>query len=435
MDITVSASPATLTASEARRRIRTGALSPLALTQACLARIAERDRAVRAWITMNPAVEAQAAAVAPDDPRPLAGIPVAIKDMIDTGDLPTTHNSPLYGTHRPAADAPCVEVLRAAGALVLGKTDTSEFAAGGRHAATVNPHDLTRIPGGSSSGSAAAVADGHVPLALGTQTGGSTIRPAAYCGVAALKPSWGLISTEGVKRYAVSFDTVGLFARSVEDLQLLADVFNFPEAPAANPGRLKLGLCRTPYFYRAEPETVAMFDSLAELLAPVADLVPFDAPEGFGEADELHRCVMHCEGAAGFLNLVRTRGTLLHDDFHDRVELRNGYTQRQHYEAYDRLALMRIELETRLEGLDAVLAPSAPGYAPQYVEGVRPRENPVFNACWTAMQVPVLNLPVMGPGDRLPLGVSVIGTRAEDRRVLEIGARLAGVLDRRGVVE
>jgi Asp-tRNA(Asn)/Glu-tRNA(Gln) amidotransferase A subunit family amidase len=276
------------------------------------------------------------------------------------------------------------------------------------------------------------VADGHVPLALGTQTGGSTIRPAAYCGVTALKPSWGLISTEGVKRYAVSFDTVGLFARAVEDLQLLADVLNLPEAPAAAPGRLRLGLCRTPYFDRAEPETVAMFDQLEGLLAPVADLVPFEAPEGFGEADELHRCVMHCEGAAAFLNLVRTRGTLLHDDFHDRVELRNGYTQRQHYEAYDRLALMRIELEKRMAGVDAVLAPSAPGHAPQYVAGVRPRENPLFNACWTAMQVPVLNLPVMGPGDHLPLGVSVIGPRAEDRRVLAIGARLAGLLDRRG---
>ncbi|MGR3371839.1 amidase [Pseudooceanicola nanhaiensis] len=432
MDIAASPSPATLTASEARRQIRAGGLTPLALTQACLSRIAGRDRAVRAWITVNPAVEAQAAAVVAEDPRPLAGIPVGIKDMIETAELPTTHNSPLYGTNRPANDAPCVEILKAAGALVLGKLDTSEFAAGGRHAATVNPHDLTRIPGGSSSGSAAAVADGHVPLALGTQTGGSTIRPAAYCGVTALKPSWGLISTEGVKRYAVSFDTVGLFARAVEDLQLLADVFNLPEAPAAAPGRLRLGLCRTPYFDRAEPETVAMFDRLEGLLAPVADLVPFAAPEGFGEADELHRCVMHCEGAAAFLNLVRTRGTLLHDDFHDRVELRNGYTQRQHYEAYDRLALMRIELEKRMAGVDAVLAPSAPGHAPQYVEGVRPRENPLFNACWTAMQVPVLNLPVMGPGDHLPLGVSVIGPRAEDRRVLAIGARLAGLLDRRG---
>jgi Asp-tRNA(Asn)/Glu-tRNA(Gln) amidotransferase A subunit family amidase len=131
MDIAASPSPATLTASEARRQIRAGGLTPLALTQACLARIAGRDRAVRAWITVNPAVEAQAAAVVAEDPRPLAGIPVGIKDMIETAELPTTHNSPLYGTNRPANDAPCVEILKAAGALVLGKLDTSEFAAGG----------------------------------------------------------------------------------------------------------------------------------------------------------------------------------------------------------------------------------------------------------------------------------------------------------------
>lgn len=431
MDGTSLPTPDSLTASDALRAMRSGSLTSLELVRACLGRIAVDDAVTRAWITMNPAAEALAGAIAPDDPRPLAGVPVAIKDMIDTGDLPTTHNSPLYGGHRPAADAPCVEVLKAAGAIVLGKADTFEFAAGGRKAATRNPHDPTRTPGGSSSGSAAAVGGGHVPLALGTQTGGSTIRPAAYCGAVALKPSWGLISTEGVKRYAVSFDTVGLLARSVEDLGLLADVFALPPAPAAPEGRLKLGICRTPYFDQALPETVALFDDLAELLEPVADLVPFEAPEGFEAVDELHRCVMHCEGAAAFLNLVRTRPALLHDDFHHRVELRGGYTQRQHYEAYDRLALIRIVLEKQMAGVDAVLAPSAPGYAPQLVDGILPQENPVFNACWTAMQMPVLNLPVWAPDARLPLGVSLIAPRAHDRRLLDIGARLERLLDRR----
>lgn len=423
-----------MTASEARRAMAAGSLTPLDLTRACLGRIAEDDARTRAWICMNGAAETQAEAIASSDPRPLAGIPVAIKDMIDTGDMPTTHNSPLYGGHRPAADAPCVEVLRAAGAIVLGKADTFEFAAGGRHAATLNPHDPTRTPGGSSSGSAAAVGGGHVPLALGTQTGGSTIRPAAYCGAVALKPSWGLISTEGVKRYAVSFDTVGLFSRSVEDLALLADVYALPEAPAATEGRLKIGVCRTPYFDQALPETVALFDALEDMLSPVADLVPFDLPAGFDEADELHRCVMHCEGASAFLNLVRTRPTLLHDDFHHRVELRGGYTQRQHYEAYDSLALMRIEMERRMAGVDVVLAPSAPGYAPKLENGLRPKENPVFNACWTALQLPVVNLPVWAPGAELPLGISLIAPRAHDRRLLALAGRLDGLLDQRQAV-
>ncbi|MAC79616.1 MAG: amidase [Rhodobacteraceae bacterium] len=427
MDGTTLPGPDRLTASQALRAMRAGTLSPLDLTRACLGRVAEDDARTRAWICMNRAAEAQALAAS----GPLAGIPVGIKDMIDTADMPTTHNSPLYGGHRPAADAPCVEVLRAAGAVVLGKTDTFEFAAGGRHAATLNPHDHTRTPGGSSSGSAAAVGGGHVPLALGTQTGGSTIRPAAYCGAVALKPSWGLISTEGVKRYAVSFDTVGLFSRSVEDLALLADVYALPDAPAPCEGRLKLGFCRTPWFDQALPETVALFDELEALLAPVADLVPFDVPVGFDEADELHRCVMHCEGASAFLNLVRTRPVLLHDDFHHRVELRGGYTQRQHYEAYDSLALLRIEMEQRMGVVDGVLAPSAPGYAPQLVDGLRPRENPVFNACWTALQMPVVNLPVWAPGATLPLGVSLIAPRAHDRRLLAMAGRLEGLLDRR----
>ncbi|MDF1857026.1 amidase [Pseudooceanicola sp.] len=431
MDALAPNSAERLTASRARQLIRAGQLSPLALTQACLARIAARDQQVRAWIAINPQAETQAAAISPDDPRPLAGIPIAVKDIIDTADLPTTHNSPLYSTNRPTADAPSIELLRNAGAIILGKVDTSEFAAGGRQAATVNPTDLTRTPGGSSSGSAAAVADFHVPLALGSQTGGSTIRPAAFCGNIALKPSWGLISTEGVKRYAVSFDTVGLFARSIDDLDLLADVYNLPPAPAAPDGRLRLGLCRTPYFDQALPETQALFDSLETLLAPVADLIPFDPPSGFETADDLHRCVMHCEGASAFLNLARGRPTLLHDDFHNRVELRQGYSQREHFEAYDSLALMRIELETRMQGFDAILVPSAPGHAPAYANGVRPKENPVFNACWTAMQVPVLNLPVMAADDVLPLGVSLIAPRAHDRRLLGLGQRLAGLLDRR----
>lgn len=418
----LTASLCRLTATQARAAIRAGEITALELTQACLGRIAARDDRVRAWITVNPRAEAEAAKIGPDDPRPLAGIPVAVKDMIDTGDLPTTHNSPLYGTHRPAADAPAVELLRAAGAIILGKTDTTEFAAAGRNAMTGLPMDPSRTSGGSSAGTVAAVADCHVPVGLGTQTGGSTIRPAAFCGDVALKPSWGLISTEGVKRYAVSLDTVGLVTRSVADLELLAHVYNLPSAPMLGSGRLRLGLTRTPYFDRAEPETVALFDTLAERLAPVADVVPFDLPEGFEAVDRLHRCVMMTEGAAAFLNLARNRGALLHPDFHDRANLKMGFTQREMFEAYDRLALLRMDLEARLGGVDALIAPSAPGFAPK---GRSPGD-PVFNALWTAMQVPVLTLPVSGFD--LPLGISLIGKRAQDRRLIEAGARIAPAL-------
>ncbi|MFV0245846.1 MAG: amidase [Qingshengfaniella sp.] len=407
-----------LTATQARAAIRAGTLSALDLTRACLRRIATRDAGIRAWITLNPQAEAEAAQITPADTRPLAGIPVAIKDMIETGDLPTTHNSPLYGGHRPASDAPCVEVLRAAGAIVLGKTDTTEFAAAGRNAATGCPADPTRSSGGSSAGTAAAVADAHVPLGLGTQTGGSTIRPASFCGAVALKPSWGLISTEGVKRYAVSFDTVGLYARSVEDLQLLADVYALPPVPPLPARRLRLGLTRTPYFDQAEPETVALFDSLAERLAPVADLVPFDLPDGFEQIHDVHRCVQMTEGGSAFLNLARARPALLHQDFHDRAKYGMGYASAERFAAYDQIALLRMDLEDRLTAVDGLIAPSAPGFAPKG----RSAGNPVFNALWTAMQMPVLNMPASDLD--LPLGFSIITPRGTDRRTLAIGARL-----------
>ncbi|SLN56954.1 Glutamyl-tRNA(Gln) amidotransferase subunit A [Aquimixticola soesokkakensis] len=411
-----------LTATQARAGLKAGEFTALDLMRSCLKRIALRDKDVRAWITLNPEAEAQAALIRADDPRPLAGIPVAIKDMIDTGDLPTTHNSPLYSTNRPGSDAPCVEVLKAAGAIVIGKTDTTEFAACGRNAATANPFDVARTPGGSSAGTAAGVADFHVPLGLGTQTGGSTIRPASFCGDVALKPSWGLISTEGAKRYAVSFDTIGLFARSLDDIALLADVYNLPQAPDVPARRLKLGLCRTPYADQLAPEGRALMDSLAQRLHEVADVVPFDLPEDFVDLDALHRCIQHCEGASAFLNLARKRGALLHDDFHHRVDLREGFTQREHFEAYDRLTLMRMEFEQMLDGFDGVLAPSAPGFAPLG----RSAGNPLFNALWTALQVPVLGLPASGFD--LPLGVSLIGKRAFDRQVIAVGARIAAHL-------
>ncbi|SFR12223.1 amidase [Poseidonocella sedimentorum] len=411
-----------LSARAARAAIRSGEITALALVRACLGRIAERDKEVRAWISLNPEAEAEAAAISADDPRPLAGIPIAIKDMIATRDLPTSYNSPLFGGHHTGADAACVATLRAAGAIILGKTDTTEFAACGRDAATGNPADPDRTPGGSSAGSAAAVADFHVPLALGTQTGGSTIRPASFCGDVALKPSWGLISTEGVGRYAVSFDTVGLIARAVEDLALLAEVYALPASPSLPGRRLRLGITRTPFAALLEPETRALFDALPERLAPVAEVAPFALPDGFEEADDLHRCVQMCEGANAFLHLARSRRALLHRDFHDRVEMKMGFAPQDQFAARDRLAALRMALERALQPVDAIIAPSAPGFAPLG----RAPGNPKFNALWTAVQVPVLGLPVSGTD--LPLGLSLIAPRGADRRLLEIAARLAPAL-------
>ena len=197
------------------------------LARACLVRIAAREADVRAWSYVDPdAVIRQARELDKLPSRgPLHGIPIGVKDIYNTADMPTQHNSPIYTGHRPNADAATVGTLRAAGALILGKTDTMEFASTGRLAATRNPHNLARTPGGSSSGSAAAVGDFHVPLALGTQTGGSLIRPASFCGVYAMKPTWNAVSAEGVKLISTTLDTVGWYGRSVADLALLADTF------------------------------------------------------------------------------------------------------------------------------------------------------------------------------------------------------------------
>ncbi|XDA98717.1 amidase [Sulfitobacter sp. LCG007] len=405
-----------LTATAALAGIRRGDFSALDLTRACLERISERDGEIRAWLCLNPQAEAQAAAIGADDPRPLAGLPVGVKDVFDTAEMPTSHNSPLFAGNRPARDAAAVAMLRAAGAIMLGKTDTTEFAAAGRNAATGNPADPRHTPGGSSAGSAAAVADFHVPLAISTQTGGSTIRPASFCGINAMKPSFGLISTEGLKRYAPSFDTVGFHARDLADLVLLSQVFDLPTP--RTPGRIRIGLCRTPYSDRLTAPMAALLETAAEL----PDIVRFDLTPEFAELDELHRAVMFAEGAAAFLPLARNDGEDLHPDFHERIASRSTKTMRDAFEARDRLALLAARLERLMEDaeVDALLAPAAPGTAPL---GRAPGD-PVFNSLWTAMQMPCVALPG-GSHDGLPIGLQLVGPRASDGMLLQIAGRIA----------
>jgi Asp-tRNA(Asn)/Glu-tRNA(Gln) amidotransferase A subunit family amidase len=237
-----------MTACEAAAAIASGTLLVETLARGCLDKIGAREDVLKAWSYIDPAAVLRQARELDQSPNLglLHGVPVAIKDVIDTGDMPTSHNSPIYFGHRPAADAGCVETLRAAGALIIGKTETTEFAAAGRHPPTRNPHDVYRISGGSSASSAAAVGDGQVPLALGTQTGGSLIRPASFCGAYACKPSWGAVSREGARVYAISFNTIGWYGRSVADLDLLAEVYGIGEAhasPASITG-LRIAFCR-----------------------------------------------------------------------------------------------------------------------------------------------------------------------------------------------
>ncbi len=427
----INLDPAVLTATDALGRMAEGRLTARDLVAACLARIGNRDPDVRAWLALSDtALEQaeQADAVPLAERGKLHGLPIGVKDVFDTFDLPTTHNSPLYEGFQPAADAAVVDLLRSEGAMVLGKTDTTEFAAAGRDARTGNPHDLAHTPGGSSAGSAAAVADMHVPLALATQTGGSTIRPASFCGIIGFKPSFGRVSREGAKIYAQSFDTVGWYGRSVGDVALLASVLGLDETLVSSdwPGQLRIAITAGPYRDRLAPESLAALDLSKDRLEREGHSVrSIDLPAEFEALDSHHRVILHREGQASFHNLVRRHGKILHDDFHHRVENRDGSTLRELAQAYDAMALGRIAFDAFMQDFDILIAPSAPGFAPA---GRRPGD-PVFNASWTLLGVPCLNMPVPLGHPTLPIGVTLIATRFADKHLLDAAKRLEPILN------
>lgn len=420
-----------LTARECLELMAQDRLTATALVEACLARIRERDADVRAWLVLSDAARAEAARL---DALPKAargrlhGLPIGIKDVFDTRDLPTTYNSPLYAGFQPAADAAAVDLLRAEGAIILGKTDTTEFAACGRDAATANPHDLSRTPGGSSAGSAAAVADFHVPLALATQTGGSTIRPASFCGIFGYKPSAGLVSREGMKIYAISLDTVGWYARSIDDIRLLQEVFGiterFREDPAPD-APLRIAVTETPYHSRLAPESLVALEQAERHLRLAGHHVErVDLPDGFERLDTGHRTILHREGAAAFRNLARRHGKALHDDFHHRVDNRDKRSLADLKKAQDDAAQARMAFDAFASEFDLIIAPSAPGFAPA---GRKPGD-PVFNAFWTLLQVPCLNMPLRLAGETLPIGITLTAPRYDDVRLLALAERLSSTL-------
>lgn len=394
--------------------------SATANVHAALQRISARDARVRAWLHVDDA-GALAAAQALDAQGgangPLAGVCVGVKDVIAVAGMPLTHNSPLFTGFVPSEDAGCVATLRAAGAVILGKTDTTEFAAAGRNAVSANPHDFTRTPGGSSAGSAAAVADGHVPLALATQTGGSTIRPASFCGIHGFKPTWGLVSREGVKMYANSLDTVGWYTRDLDLCDRVCAVFGLAEAAPLGPQPLHIGVFRTPWWDEMTPGGKAAFDGVAAAMAGAGVvMVDIAALPEFEHLNHDHRAILFREGAAAFLSLARSRPDLLHADFHLRVDALASYPDARLREAHDRAAAARTGFERAIAGLDAVLAPSAPGIAPR---GRSPGE-PKFNQPWTLLHAPVVNLPLAQGEGGMPIGVSLIAPRYADRRLVAV---------------
>ena len=388
----------------------------LAQTKAALA---AHEAHVQAFSHVN--LEALPALANDGGNGPLAGVPVALKDNIDTADLPTGYGSAIYSGAQPGRDAACAALLRLAGAQVIGKTVSTEFAhrAPG---ATRNPWNLTHTPGGSSSGSAAAVAAGMVPIALGTQTTGSVIRPASYCGVIGYKPTYGDINVSGVLANSPSFDTVGIMARCIDDLVLTRRALlddSVARAAPADLEKLRLALCPTPFWSRAsESMRQLVTDAASCLQAAGATVVEFNDAGAFAGIEEASLVVSGYEFARTLAPERRFA--------YDRLSaiLRDGrmadglrVTHGEYVSAQRRLAAARTQLDNAFEDIDAVLTPAAPGGA---LDSLTSTGKADLNMLWTSLHTPAITLPITRDAHGLPLGLRMAATRNDDDRLLAI---------------
>jgi Asp-tRNA(Asn)/Glu-tRNA(Gln) amidotransferase A subunit family amidase len=435
-----------LTASEAAARIREGRLTSEELVQGCLARIREAEPQVQAWTFLDEAHALEQARAADESRRSgvaigaLHGVPVGVKDIIDTGDMPTENGTPLHQGRTPRRDAAVVAMLRAAGAVILGKTVTTECAYyfPGK---TRNPHDPKHTPGGSSSGSAAAVAAGMVPLALGSQTNGSVIRPGAFCGAYAFKPTHGLVPRTGILALSRTLDHVGFFARSLEDIALLGeqlvghdagdpdtrprarvpfrDILN--EEPPLEP---MLAFVKTPQWERAAPDTKEAFAELAAALGGRMEEVAL-APSAL-EAWDWHKTIMEAEMAANLEREWQAGRDKLSPQLRGLIE-RGREIRAVDYQRVLRAVPRIVDSldELFMERYDAIITPAAPGTAP---EGLGSTGDPSFCTLWTLCGMPALSAPLMQGANGLPLGVQLVGRREFDARLLRTARWLAARL-------
>ena len=406
--------PSRLTATEAARLIRAGRLQPADLLAACLARISERERDVRAFAHIDPEQVRRAV----PGPGPLHGIPIGVKDVLDTADMPTGHGSPIWQGWRPKADAAAVTLARNAGAVVIGKTVTAEFAMR-TPGPTAHPQTLRHTPGGSSSGSAAGVADGFFPLAYGTQAMGSIIKPAAYCGVVGYKPSFGTIHRGGTKIVAETLDTIGVLARSVADCALFVGAVSGQDLgdPDVKPDRApRIGLCRSSAWAKALPETVQLLSQLAASLARAGAVVAAcELPDAYDAAQQAFPLVLDREAAIG-LAWERTHAAAqISPPLREQLDAGARVTASDYGQAARTLARLRRSFPAAIEGFDILITPAATGQAP---EGLQTTGDSCFNWLWTALHVPCVTVPAGTGPDGLPLGIQIVGRRGEDRQAL-----------------
>ena len=438
-----------LSATEAIQKIHEGEITSEELVQACLDRIDQVDGEIEAWAHLDPDFALEQARArdtqrqAGDPLGPLHGIPIGIKDIFDTKSLPTENGTVIDSGRQPDADCKVVSLLIEAGAVILGKTVSTELAVFGP-GKTKNPHNPKHTPGGSSSGSAAAVAAFMVPLAVGTQTNGSMIRPASYCGVVGFKPTYGLIPRTGILALSAFLDTVGVFARNIEDASRIAEVIiahdsGDPDtAPRAHPQLSAtakedppmtpvLTFAKTPVWDQADKETQEAFGELVDFLGE--DCTELDLPEPFDPVIDMHRDIMNADLAKYLAGYYEHGKDKLTDILKGMIEDGQKVTAVDYNMAADWRETLNLYLDKLFENYDAIITPAAMGEAPA---GLETTGNPIFNTIWTYLGTPAITLPLMEGPNGLPLGVQLIGQRGDDARLLRTASWLVERLETDG---
>jgi Asp-tRNA(Asn)/Glu-tRNA(Gln) amidotransferase A subunit family amidase len=413
-----------LSATEAARLIAEKAISSEELVRACLDRIEAREPTVKAWSVLDPKAAIRQAKERDKGPvlGPLHGVPIAVKDVLDTYDLRTEMGSPIYAGHQPVADASCVALVRAAGAIILGKTVTAEFA-GIAPGPTTNPHNPHHTPGGSSSGSAAAVADFMVPVAFGTQTGGSVQRPSSFCGITGYKPTFGIINRAGLKFAAENLDTIGLMARTLDDIALVRGVLVGASSETAE-GALatvpRVGLCRTYLWDKASVESRAAVEKAAARLREAgAQVEDFALPDDFAGLTDAREILNNVERARAMAWEWQHHRERISPQLSRSIAAGLQTPFKTYVEALRLAEHCRIQLDMALAGIDVLLAPTASGEAPAGLEWTG---DSAFQGLWTILHVPTVSLPSHKGPNGLPVGVQLVAARYHDEGLLRAAA-------------
>ncbi|MDF2120300.1 amidase [Roseiarcaceae bacterium H3SJ34-1] len=426
----------TLSATEIAAQTTSGALRCEDVARACLDRIHMREPTVKAWSFLDAGMVLKEAKALDQQPvrGPLHGVPVGVKDVIETCDMPTQMGSPIYRGYQSLSDASCVALLRAAGALIFGKTVTCEFA-GVTAGETTNPHDPARTPGGSSSGSGAAVADFMVPLAFGTQTGGSVQRPSSYCGIVGYKPTFGLINPQGVKPAAESLDTVGLMARTVEDVELSARVLtnSDPVTWLTKGAAVRIGLCRTYAWDSAEDATRHAVEDAARRLSAAGFAVrDVDLPEACNDLPVTREIINDFERARGMAYEWLAHCDAISEGL--AKSIRNGLAMpRERYiDALQRVEGCRRLLGKTFADVDVLLTPTVQGEAPR---GLSYTGDHRFQSIWTQLRTPAITLPTHAGPNGMPVGIQLVAMPYADDKLLAVARLIFDTLGRGPVIE